>query len=246
MDRDANKRHYFSTLSEQEKAELLKKAAAQSKEIGIWKKGASEAELKLYKITGFDDPSSTLSLEEPPTSLFGGFFEVGFEDREVFFKLTFERLHYFSRALLSCAQGGGPRLLAVDGDVFCGQQRENYRLNASKLIAIRFFADGELFECADISAGGAAVLFDPDARRPLKEGESLKDCKLNLCNRPYAIPSANVVKVWQHRDEAGRETKLCCAGVRFIDLPKETEERLFIQVNAEARGEEIQKKFFSK
>lgn len=245
MDKDDNKRHYFSTLSGQEKADLFKRAAEESKDVGIWKKGASEQDLRTYGIAGFDGAASTFALEAPDASLFADLFETGFDDEEVLFKLTFERFHYCGQGLLSRAEGGGPCHLALVGDVFCGQQRENYRLKASNLVSIRFGFDGESFECADISAGGVGVLFDPNSPRALKAGRILKDCRIELCKRTYTVPKAKVVKVWNHEDDTGRPTSLVCAGVRFVGLPKETEERLFIQVNAEARGEEIQKKFFS-
>ena len=247
MDENENQRYYFSPVSGGEKGGLLRELTSSLGAIELWKKGMEEKDLETFSILNFDEPSLTLELSPEDQSLFKEASRLKLQNQEVFCKFSLERIHYFTYSLLQYNQSQETYTLTLDKDIFAGRQRENYRLKASSRVRIDLKIGEDTFECLDISAGGTSFLFSPEKKLDIKASSPLRDAILIFCGRKYLIPRATITKTWPlDPGEKGHQEGCHCAGVFFIDLSEKTREALFIQVNAEARGEEIQRKFFSK
>ena len=207
----------------------------------VWRKGMEEEDLKPHRAERFDRASWTLVAAPPRTSFLASLFEEDLTGREVLCKFVRGNTHYFARSFLSGEGRDGPRRLRLDGDVFQGCRREHYRLAASPTIAITFSHGGERHNCGDISAGGLSILFDPKRHPEIREGAVLRDGLLRLRGIPHVIPALSVTVVQGDGSDGPAR-----AGAVFLDLPRQIEEQIFVQVNAEARADAIRRKLLDK
>ena len=245
MEKDENKKHYFSVVDGQDKRQLFGTLAVHRMTLEIWEKGAEERNVEQFKILTFDESSLVFKLAPKKKSFFKTLFKGMLANQEVFCKFSLNKIYYFTHSFLSYDIKTQGYSIKFDRDIFLARQREDYRLKASDLVQIQFKVDGKTFDCIDISAGGLSFSFNPDKHPKFKEGVSLKNGQVFLCGKKYFIATAIIIKILPKENKTASAKNTLCAGISFVELPENIEEALSVQVNAEARGEEIKKKFLS-
>lgn len=233
---DPNKKHYFDTITNNEASEIFFKASKSKSEImQLWLPGNEKGSEENFVLVDFKKKDSEFILNQD-----SGFFKkvMGgskLSGQSVCFKISLEKYHYFSTGKL-ITDGKFYRLSGIS-TIYIGQQRSNFRLDASKHVIVNLRLRGILYSCNDISAGGTSFDIPKDQASAFTKGKVFKDLSLQLCQQTYFIPEAEVAGLWPSDKNPG-ELKV---GLAFQNLPKKQEEDLFLQVNSEARGEEIRK-----
>lgn len=242
MSNDPNKKHYFDTIAKEEAHEVFSELASSEQTLNLWVKGKAEEDVEEFEVQSFnpDDHSFTLKLKASFFKRLGGSKLVG---KEVLMKAPYERFHYFTTGKLIHNKENGLYHFATSGEVFKSQQRQNYRLNASRFHIIQFKIDNEVFDGLDISAGGTSIKVSALHKERFAKGKLFETCRLRFNRYQFDIPKAQIAGVWEQKDRQGNITDQIKLGIAFVDLPKGTEEELFKLINSEARAEELRKKF---
>ncbi len=243
--KDPNKKHYFQTATPEEFAESLlaqcNKEDAQP--ITIWEKGEPEEQAELYEAIDYLPNSKTIKLN--PTgklkTKITGSLKSG---KQVLAKVQIkDKVHYFTGGLFKFHQSDLTYSLEIQQDIFKSQQRGNFRLNASDVISIQFKIDEQVFEALDISVGGTSFMIDKSETERFAKGKIFKECTLRFDRKNYYIPEALIAIHIPLTNEDGRPNGKLKVGISFKDLPRKTEDELYIKISTEARGEEMKKKF---
>lgn len=242
--KDANKKHYFSIVEQDEVIEAFSNAAKESLSAYIWSKGQKEDDIEEYELAEF---SENKKLKMVTT---GGFLsklsKSKLTDKEIFIKLNYNRFQYFTYGTLKYNTEEKDYFIYITKDVYKSQQRSNYRLAANNFVKIQFKLNETVYDAHDISAGGTSFSIDESDLEKYPEGEIFKDCMLRLNVYKFEIPQAKIAKTWPVKDTEEKPTGIFKVGIAFIDVPKGTEEELFKSINGEARAEEIRKKMKEK
>lgn len=240
---DDNKKYYFSQIQSEEIKSFLTRAAKEGLSASIWQKGQAKDEIEEFIVRSFDPDSMLIKLEFSG-SILAKLAGPKNKDKEILIKISFGPLYIFSHAKLEYKKEDESYFVVINKDTFKSQQRSNYRLNANRYIKIQFKIDGEVFNALDISAGGTSFIVPKEMTERFGKHKEFKDCTLRLVNTNYTIPDAKVAGAWEHeyKDAHGNILEGMKIGIAFVDLPKKTEEDLFLSINTEARGEEIRKK----
>lgn len=237
---DANKKHYFTTISKEEAVSFLSRAPQDERTVSLWQKGQNQDDVEEYRISGFDEKNMAIILEST-----GGFLsKLAGTDllyKEVFFKINFETINIFSYSTLK-KNGSGKYELRVLNDVYKSQKRSNYRLLAGRHVALQFKIADIVYNALDISAGGTSIMVETDKKDLFSKNSVHKDCRLRINRAQFDIPFVKIVGQWEQFHRDGNPTGEMKLGIAFIDLPERTEEELFKEINSEARAEEIRKK----
>lgn len=242
MGRDGGGKRWFSVLGEEEKALALDGLARGGRTVHVWRKGMAEKDVRPHAARGFDRASWTLTVAPRKAPLLASLLEEDLTGLPVLCRFVHGGAHHFAQSVLGEGPDPGSRLLRLDGDVFRGSRREDYRLAASPRVTITFAAGGDEFPCEDISAGGLGLLFDPARHPGVRKGAVLEGGLLRLRGVPYPIPALAITGIYEGAGPDARSR----AGGAFVDLPHQTAERLFVQVNAEARADAIQQEILGK
>lgn len=243
--KDPNKKHYFQTATAQEFAEnlLTQRNKEGTEPITIWEKGEAEDQAELYELVDYLPDSKMIKLS--PTgklkTKITGSLKAG---KVVLAKIHIaEKIHYFTGGLFKFHPKDLTYTLEIQQDIFKSQQRENFRLNASDVIPIQFKIDDQVFDALDISVGGTSFEIDQAEASRFAKGKIFKECTLRFDRKNYYIPEAQVAIHIPLTSEDGKPNGKLKVGISFKDLPRKTEEELYIKVSTEARGEEMKKKF---
>ena len=239
--KDANKKHYFSTITLAESKEMYEDIVENNINFHVWEKGQTEKDLEEFEPTVFDPEGMKLVLKKTggmlasltPSKLAG---------KDVFFRISRVGYQFFSWGLLVHDMATNTHALCCSNDVYKSQQRTNYRLQASKYIKIQIKIGEDVFEGMDISAGGTSFKIEEERLVDYPKQKTFDDCVLHLNRRNFDIPNLKVMSMWDDIDVEGKPTGFKNLGVAFIDLAKELEEELFVHINSEARAEEMTKK----
>lgn len=235
---DPNKKHYFDQVSKEEISTLLPIFISQKIEINIWEQGKHE-DVEFYKIIKGDAAKLQVFLENQ-----GGFLSKlagsSLLGKDIFIKIVIGKYQYFTTSILE-QDNNKAYLLTFDSDMFKSQQRSNYRLMASKNIAIQFKLDGEVFDGLDISAGGTSIeIPESQAERFIKDSE-FKNCQLRLNSFKTEIALCKIAGSWPAKDSLGNPSGNIKLGIAFLNVSKPVEEKLFQEINSEARAQEMRK-----
>lgn len=237
--KDPNKKHYFDQVPKEEIALVVPEWIESQAEINIWEQGKHE-DVEFYKCNGGDGGALKLFLENQ-----GGFLSKltgsSLKDKEVFVKITHAKFQYFTTSLLEQDETSKAYVLTFDRDMFKSQQRSNYRLMASSNVAIQFKIDEEVFDGLDISAGGTSIeVPESEADRFAKDKE-FETCQLRLNSFKTDIAQCKIAGSWVAKDSLGQPNGNIKLGIAFMNVDKKTEEKLFQEINSEARAEEMRK-----
>ncbi len=240
-EKDANRKHYFSLVDDEDAQGICEFLAREKKPIYLWLKGDDEKDVEEFEIQTYDIKSKKMTLKSKAglLKLLSGSRLVG---KDVFIKMSTNRFHVFSTSLLTFDDDSKTYTIHLDRDIYKGQQRTNYRLMASLYIKIQFKVDDTTYKALDISAGGTSFIVNKDIAHIFIKDEIKEGSIIALNGRKFTIPKVRIAGQWDYDDHDEPEIPKVKVGVAFVDLPKNDEEELFKHINSEARGEEIRKK----
>jgi hypothetical protein len=245
--KNSNQKYYFSVALEDERSSFFEKAASDALIAEIWQKGQDKDKVEEFDITSFDHETKKLHLKFKG-GLLSKLTGSKNKDQNILIKISFQSIYIFTSSKLTFNKDDDSYEAIVDQDIYKSQQRSNYRLNANRFILIQFKIDNEVFSALDISAGGTSFTIPAEMKDRFVKDAVHEGCVVRLANMNYIIPESRVAGIWDHafKDEKGNIIEGYKVGVAFIDLPKKTEEELFLTINTEARGEELRKKALEK
>jgi hypothetical protein len=245
--KNSNQKYYFSVAPEDERTSFFEKAASESLMVEIWQKGQEKDQVEEFDILGFNTEEKKLSLKFKG-GLLSKLTGSKNKDKNILLKISFHSIYIFTSSKLIHNKDEDTYEVVVDQDIYKSQQRSNYRLNANRFILIQFKIDNEVFSALDISAGGTSFTIPAEMKDRFTKDDVHEGAVVRLANMNYTIPQARIAGIWDHafKDEKGNIIEGYKVGVAFVDLPKKTEEDLFLTINTEARGEELRKKALEK
>lgn len=244
--KDPNKKHYFQSATCEEFAETMQMFCSLDKPfpLTVWEKGEDEQKAELYIATEYHSSSKIIKMK-PTGKLATKIMGSQKAAKEVLVKIPIEnRINYFTGGNFKFHPEDLSYSLEINQEIFMSQQRENFRLNASASIPIQFKINEQVFAALDISTGGTSFAIDEDNKSSFPKGSVHKECTLRFDRKNYYVPLAKVAALLPLTDEEGNKIDgKIKVGIAFKDLPKKTEEELYIKISTEARGEEMKKKF---
>ncbi|MGZ3788291.1 MAG: hypothetical protein ACXVLQ_07190 [Bacteriovorax sp.] len=243
--KDPNKRHYFQEVTPAEFTEsiLMHCKLEGALPLTVWEKGEPEEQAELY--TAIDYYSGPKIIKLKPTgklvTKITGSLKAG---KQVLVKVPIEdKINYFTGGRLKFHPEDLTYSLEIQQDIFRSQQRGNFRLSASEVIPIQFKIDEQVFDALDISTGGTSFIIDQSDSQRFPKGKLFKECTLRFDRKNYYVPLAQIAIQIPLADETGRPNGRIKVGISFKELPRKTEDELYIKISTEARGEEMKKKF---
>ena len=242
---DPNKKHYFQPVEHDEFGQqmLIYTQTKGAQTITIWERGESEELAENYVADEYDTDKKILTLH-PTGKLITKITGSNKAGKVVLVKIPVEsKVHYFTVATLKFHQSNLTYSLEISNEIFKSQQRGNYRLNTSDVISIQFKINEQVFDALDISTGGTSFLVNPVETVKFAKGEIFKECTLRFDRKNYYIPEALVASVKEMSPEETGGVKKVKIGIAFKNLPRKTEDELYVKISTEARGEEMKKKF---
>lgn len=236
--KDPNKKHYFQVASEEEFAESVLMLCTQEKSppLTVWEKGESEDQAELYEVVDYYPHPKIIKLK-PTGKLVTKITGSTKAGKQVLLKIPIEdKINYFTAGRLKFHPEDLTYSVEISDVIYKSQARGNYRLSASDVIPIQFKIDDQVFDALDISVGGTSFLVEPDQAERFSKGKLFHECTLRFDRKNYYIPMAQIAA----HIPSGAKLKI---GIAFKELPRKTEDELYIKISTEARGEEMKKKF---
>jgi len=243
--KDPNKKHYFQAVHHSEFAESMQMQCSGEKAqpLTVWEKGESEDLAELYLAVEYFPIPKILKLK--PTgklmTKITGSLKAG---KPVLIKVPIEdKINYFTGGRLKFHPEDLSYSIEIQQEIFKSQQRGNFRLNASDVIPIQFKIDEQVFDAIDISTGGTSIYVDESDKERFAKGKIFTQCTLRFDRKNYYVPIVQIAIQLPVEDSELAQSGKIKIGISFKDLPKKTEEELYIKISTEARGEEMKKKF---
>jgi hypothetical protein len=243
--KDPNKKHYFQPVSFEEFAESMSMQCSleDAQPLTIWEKGEDESKAELYVATEYYPHPKIIKLK-PTGKLLTKITGSTKAGKQVLIKVPIEdKINYFTGGRFVFHQKDLTYSLEIQQDIFRSQQRGNYRLNASAVIPIQFKIDEQVFDALDISTGGTSFLIEDAEKDRFVKGTLFKECTIRFDRKNYFLPIVQVAILIPLVDAEGKFTGKIKVGIAFKDLPRKTEDELYIKISTEARGDEMKKKF---
>lgn len=243
--KDPNKKHYFQVATDQEFTEsiLMHCELENSPPLTIWEKGETEEQAELYLAENYFPNPRILKLK-PTGKLVTKITGSTKAGKQVLIKIPIEeKINYFTSGRLKFHPEDLTYSLEIQDVIYKSQARGNYRLNSSEVIPIQFKIDDQVFDALDISVGGTSFPVDAVDLERFAKGKLFQECTLRFDRKNYYIPLAQIAVHIPINDETGKPTGQYKIGISFKDLPRKTEDELYIKISTEARGEEMKKKF---
>lgn len=237
--KDPNKKHYFQVASHEEFAEsmLMHCTLESSPPLTIWEKGEDEEAAEIYEAIEYYPNPKIIKLR-PTGKLMTKITGSTKSGKQVLVKIPVEeKINYFTGGRLKFNQEDLTYTVEIQQDIYKAQARGNFRLQASDVIPIQFKIDEQVFDALDISVSGTSFIIDPAESERFVKGKLFTECTLRFDRKNYHVPIAQIAVQIPLAD--GR-LKI---GIAFKDLPRKTEDELYIKISTEARGEEMKKKF---
>lgn len=164
--------------------------------------------------------------------------------KQVLVKIPIEdKINYFTGGRLKFHPEDLTYSLEIQQEIYKSQARGNFRLSASDVIPIQFKIDDQVFDALDISVSGTSFLIDTSDSERFAKGKIFTECTLRFDRKNYHIPIVQIAVQIPMSDESGKPNGRFKVGIAFKDLPRKTEDELYIKISTEARGEEMKKKF---
>ena len=238
---DPNKRFYFKKLSKVDRLKFLKSFCKKKSVIEIWKKGYEEKDMETFEIQTYDEEQCTINLTKKGNFL-KKFLKSLLTDTDVFIRIIQGRDYYFFLGHLK-HQIKNQYSLDLENELYIGQQRKNYRLDAGIYIRLKVRVDNKLFSGKDISAGGISLISPSSLDDYFQKGKLFTKFTISMNGHTFDVPKAKLASKTKVRLRERPGELFFKAGLEFIGLPKSTEEKIRRIINYEARGLEIREKF---
>ncbi len=243
--KDPNKKHYFKVVSHEDFAETMGMHCTLegAPPLTIWEKGESDDDAEIYEAIEYYPNPKIIKLR--PTgkliTKIAGSTKAG---KQVLVKIPIEsKLNYFTGGRLKFHPEDLTYSLEIQQEIYKSQARGNFRLEASDVIPIQFKIDDQVFDALDISISGTSFAIDSSDAERFSKGKIFTDCTLRFDRKNYHVPIAQIAIHIPLADETGKPNGRFKVGLSFKNLPRKTEDELYIKISTEARGEEMKKKF---
>ena len=243
--KDPNKKHYFQVASHEDFAEALQLQCTleNGPPLTIWEKGESEELAEIYELIEYLPIPKMIKLR--PTgkliTKIAGSLKAG---KEVLIKIPIEdKIILFTGGQLKFHPEDLTYSLEIRHELYKAQARGSFRLAASDVIPIQFKIDEQVFDALDISVSGTSFAVDKTELERFAKGKVFNDCTLRFDRKNYHIPLAQVAIHIPLLDDTERPNDKFKIGISFKNMPRKTEDELYIKISTEARGEEMKKKF---
>ena len=236
---DPNKKHYFQPASNDEFAESMKQQCTLKDQppLSVWKKGEPEDDVEIYEAVDYSPETKTIKLK-PTGKLITKITGSAKANQKVLIKIPIEdKVNYFTGGKLLFHSQDLSYSLIIDQEIYKSQARGNFRLNASDVIPVQFKIDEQVFEALDISISGTSFMVGAQDLERFAKNQIFQDCTIRFDRKNYHIPQARIAAKIPMTDGTYK------IGISFKDLPRKTEDELYIKISTEARGEEMKKKF---
>lgn len=242
---DPNKKHYFQPASHEEFVESMKSQCKLTDQppLSVWKKGEPEDNVEIYEAIDYFPATKTIKLR-PTGKLITKITGSSKAAQQVLIKIPIEdKVNYFTGGHLLFHPEDLTYSLIIQQEIYKSQARGNFRLNASDVIPIQFKIDEQVFEAQDISVSGTSFTIGSGDLERFSKGKIFYDCTLRFDRKNYHIPNARIAAQIPMTDDSNKPNGHYKIGIAFRDLPRKTEDELYIKISTEARGEEMKKKF---
>jgi hypothetical protein len=239
--KDPNKKHYFQVASHDEFVEsmLMHCTVENSPPLTVWEKGEDDELAEIYEAIEYFANSRIMKLRATGKLMtkITGSTKAG---KQVLVKIPVEdKINYFTGGRLKFHSEDLSYTIEIQQEIYKSQARGNFRLSASDVIPIQFKIDEQVFDSLDISVSGTSFIVDPAESERFPKGKLFNECTLRFDRKNYHVPIAQIAA---HIPMSDGRIKI---GISFKDLPRKTEDELYIKISTEARGEEMKKKFDS-
>lgn len=237
--KDPNTKHYFKEASHEEFSEsiLMMCLLKNPPSLTIWEKGENEENAETYEALNYDSEARIIKLR-PTGKLITKITGSNKAGKQVLVRIPVkEKFNYFTGGHLKFHPEDLTYSIEIQQEIFTSQARGNFRLNSSEIIPIKFKINNHVFDALDISISGTSFILEVSECGHFPKGKIFTDCTLRFDRKNYHIPIAQIMA---HILMSDGRIKF---GVSFKDLPKKTEDELYIKISTEARGEEMKKKF---
>lgn len=241
---DPNKKHYFSPLSEEEISPFAAVLSEELPDLILWKKGEEKgAETFALKSAEFDLSSFKIELRlSHKEGLLKKIRGSALKGQEVLGKCTLHPYTYFFASPLKYMGDELAYSLELGKPIYRCQQRANYRLSASRRIEISLKVRGKIYKANDISAGGINISVPKDELEFFEPLSLFHNAEVILRKKTYYIKEIRVMNIgvdshWDGPQECHK------VGMAFGELPYAQERQLALEINSEARAEELLKRF---
>lgn len=237
--KDPNKKHYFQVAADDEFTQcmLMQCSSEDSSHLTVWEKGENEEEAETYEAIEYIAHSKIIKLR-PMGKLMTKITGSTKASKQVLVRIPVDdKINYFTGGFLKFHPEDLSYSIEIQQEIYKSQARGNFRLNSSEVIPIQFKIDEQIFDSLDVSISGTSFILEASEAERFSKGNLFKDCTLRFDRKNYHIPIAQIVA---HIPMSDGRIKF---GVSFKDVPKKTEDELYIKISTEARGEEMKKKF---
>lgn len=243
--KDPNKKHYFQVASHEDFNETLQMQCSleNAPPLTVWEKGESEELAEIYEPIEYFPHPKIIKLR--PTgklmTKISGSLKAG---KQVLIKIPIEdKINFFTGGRLKFHPEDLTYSLEIQQEIYKAQARGNFRLAASDVIPIQFKIDEQVFDALDISVSGTSFKVDKSELERFAKGKIFNECTLRFDRKNYHIPLAQIAVHIPLLDEAGKPNDKFKVGIAFKNIPRKTEDELYIKISTEARGEEMKNKF---
>ena len=243
--KDPNKKHYFQVASHEEFIEsmLMHCTLESSPPLTIWEKGEDEEQAEIYEAIEYYPNPRVIKLR-PTGKLMTKITGSTKAGKQVLVKIPIEdKINYFTGGRLKFHPEDLSYTIEIQQEIYKSQARGNYRLNSSDVIPIQFKIDEQVFDALDISISGTSFVIEAQECERFSKGKLFTECTLRFDRKNYHVPIAQIAAQIPLADEQGKPNGRFKIGIAFKDLPRKTEDELYIKISTEARGEEMKKKF---
>jgi hypothetical protein len=243
--KDPNKKHYFQLASPEDFTEIIQMQCAleSAPPLTIWEKGESEDAAEIYEALEYFPHPQILKLR-PTGKLMTKITGSTKAGKQVLVKIPIEdKINFFTGGRLKFHPEDLTYSLEIQQEIYKSQARGNFRLSASDVIPIQFKIDEQVFDALDISVSGTSFIVEKAFLDRFPKGKLFEECTLRFDRKNYHIPMAQIAVHIPMTDEAGTPNDKYKIGIAFKNLPRKTEDELYIKISTEARGEEMKKKF---
>jgi hypothetical protein len=243
--KDPNKKHYFQVASHEEFTEtmLLHCSLNDSPALTIWEKGENEDQAEIYEALEYISHSRIIKLK-PTGKLITKITGSTKAGKQVLIKVPIEdKINFFTGGSLKFHPEDLTYSLEIQQEIYKSQARGNFRLNASDVIPLQFKIDDQVYDAIDISISGTSFIIEASDMERFAKGKLFQECTLRFDRKNYYIPKVKIAVQIPLTDEGGKPNGRYKIGITFKDLPRKTEDELYIKISTEARGEEMKKKF---
>lgn len=242
---DPNKKHYFyvADLKEFNERMQIHCSVETSPSLTIWEKGDNDEVAEIYGAIEYSADKKIIKLR-PTGRLMTKITGSTKAGKQVLVKIPIEeKINYFSGGTLVFHPDDLTYSLEINQEIYKSQARRNFRLTASDVIPVQFKIDDQVFEALDISISGTSFLIEKSDCERFAKNKLFHSCTLRFDRKNYHIPIAHIATLFSVVHPENKSIHQYKVGIAFKELPKKTEDELYIKISTEARGEEMKKKF---